>query len=121
MQKGQVWQYRPRGNSGGQLILVYESPGEAELDNPDNITVSPRGGLVLCEDGANESFLHGLTQRGQVFDFALNLINQREWAGATFSPDGRTLFVNIQGTTSTPTGDLGRTFAIWGPWENGVL
>ena len=34
---------------------------------------------------------------------------QSEWAGATFSPDGKTLFVNIQ----TP----GITFAIAGPWE----
>ena len=32
-----------------------------------------------------------------------------EWAGATFSPDGDTLFVNIQ----TP----GITFAITGPWD----
>ncbi|MGH8828550.1 MAG: alkaline phosphatase PhoX, partial [Jiangellaceae bacterium] len=33
-----------------------------------------------------------------------------EFAGATFSPDGRTLFVNIQASR-------GMTFAIWGPWE----
>jgi secreted PhoX family phosphatase len=33
---------------------------------------------------------------------------QNEWAGATFSPDGRWLFANIQ----TP----GVTFAITGPW-----
>jgi secreted PhoX family phosphatase len=36
-----------------------------------------------------------------------------ELAGATFSPDGETLFVNIQ----TP----GITFAIWGPWRKGAL
>jgi secreted PhoX family phosphatase len=34
-------------------------------------------------------------------------------AGSTFSPDGETLFVNIQ--TS------GITFAITGPWERGEL
>lgn len=28
------------------LALVFESPGEATLDLPDSITVSPRGGLV---------------------------------------------------------------------------
>ena len=33
-----------------------------------------------------------------------------EFAGSTFSPDGRTLFVNIQASR-------GRTFAIWGPWH----
>ena len=32
-----------------------------------------------------------------------------EWAGATFSPDGTTLYANIQ----TP----GVTFAITGPWD----
>ena len=36
-----------------------------------------------------------------------------EFAGATFSPDGRWLFFNIQ----TP----GITFALTGPWENGAL
>lgn len=120
--KGQIWQYIPRTGSGGQLTLLYQSPGEAELDNPDNVAFSPRGGLVLCEDGDNESYLRGLTQRGQVFDFALNLFNELEWAGATFSPDGDTLFVNIQGDTRTGgAGELGRTFAIWGPWEDGAL
>jgi secreted PhoX family phosphatase len=33
-----------------------------------------------------------------------------EFAGSTFSPDGRTLYVNIQASN-------GMTFAIWGPWE----
>ncbi|HXG65835.1 MAG TPA: alkaline phosphatase PhoX [Blastocatellia bacterium] len=113
---GQVWEYRPRGNSGGQLILLYESEGVSFLDSPDNITVSPRGGFVLCEDGDEEQFLRGLTQDGKIFNFARNIVpgfDDQEFAGATFSPDGETLFVNIQ----TP----GLTFAIWGPWEDGAL
>jgi hypothetical protein len=36
-----------------------------------------------------------------------------EWAGATYSPDGRWLFVNIQSP--------GITFAITGPWKAGAL
>jgi uncharacterized protein len=113
---GQVWQFRPRGASGGQLSLLFESPGESVLDGPDNICVAPGGGLVLCEDGDDEQFLRGLTPRGQIFDFAKNIVagfDDQEFAGATYSPDGETLFVNIQ----TP----GLTFAIWGPWEDGVL
>lgn len=110
---GQVWQYRPRGNSGGQLILLFESESPEMLDAPDNLTVSPRGGLAVCEDGDAEQYVRGLTQQGKIFDFALNLENNKEFAGATFSPDGETLFVNIQ----TP----GMTFAIWGPWEEGAL
>jgi secreted PhoX family phosphatase len=33
-----------------------------------------------------------------------------EFAGATFSPDGETLFVNIQASQ-------GISFAIWGAWH----
>lgn len=35
-------------------------------------------------------------------------LSNDEFAGATYSPNGRTLFCNIQ--------DPGYTFAIWGPW-----
>lgn len=145
---GQVWEYRPRGRSGGQLILLFESPGADVLDGPDNITVSPNGGLLICEDGDNDQYLRGLTRQGYVFDFALNLNNSSEWAGATFfswsrddddderrgrreDDDGEedtreskvTLFVNRQGATSgtNPPGTPGITFAIWGPWEDGAL
>lgn len=66
--------------------------------------------------------MRGLTPDGRIFDFAQNIGNNREWAGATFSPDGRTLFANVQGDTGPDDdGNLGMTFAIWGPWENGVL
>lgn len=122
---GQVWFYEPKEE---RLTLVYESPGKDVLDAPDNITVSPRGGIVLCEDGdAPVSRLHGLTPDGQLFPLAANNIKLtgsgrngltgdfigQEWCGATFSPDGNWLFVNIQ----TP----GVTFAITGPWAAGSL
>jgi len=113
---GQVWRYRPRGHSGGYLSLLFESPGVDVLDSPDNICVTPGGGLILCEDGGGIQYLRGLTQQGEIFNFALNIVpgfDDSEFAGATFSPDGETLFVNIQ----TP----GITFAIWGPWEDGAL
>jgi uncharacterized protein len=114
---GQVWKYRPRGDDAGTLTLLFESPGVGVMDMPDNLCVSPRGGLLVCEDGGGEEqYLRGLTPDGRVFDFARNLVpgyEKYEWAGATFSPDGETLFVNIQ----TP----GITFAVWGPWRSGVL
>jgi secreted PhoX family phosphatase len=118
---GQVWQYRPRGRSGGQLSLVFESPSAEVLDSPDNITVSPGGAALLCEDGDDGNYVRGVTQRGRIFDFARNAVNDREFAGATFGPDGETLFLNIQGATSGAVGDLGMTFAIWGPFEEGAL
>jgi secreted PhoX family phosphatase len=113
---GQVWEYRPEKNSDGNIRLFFESPAVEVLDRPDNVCVTPRGGLIICEDGSNEQFLRGLTSDGRIFDFAKNVVpgfERMEFAGATFSPDGETLFVNIQ----TP----GITFAIWGPWRKGAL
>jgi uncharacterized protein len=114
---GQVWEYQPATE---QLRLIFQSTSPACLDGPDNITVSPnqRGGILICEDGGGQQFLRGLTPDGRIFDFALNLFNEREFAGATFSSDGQTLFVNIQGDAPP---NRGMTFAIWGPWEQGVL
>ena len=45
---GRVWEYDPARD---QLRLLFESPSFEVLDMPDNLTVSPRGGIVLCEDG----------------------------------------------------------------------
>lgn len=121
---GQIWEYEPHGASGGQLKLIFESPSLDVLYMPDNITVTPRGGLVLCEDSdGDHDFLRGLTPKGEIFDFAQNLQTGHEWAGACFSPDGDTLFVNRQGTTRFPllAGNEGMTFAVWGPWEDGAL
>jgi hypothetical protein len=113
---GQIWAYRTHPQ---KLQLIYESPGPDALDLPDNVTVSGRGTLVLCEDGAGLNFLRGLNRGGQIFDIALNQLRRNappflarfgeEFAGATFSPDGETLYVNIQSSD-------GITFAIWGPW-----
>lgn len=120
-QAGQVWFYQPMAADRGSLTLVFESPSTDILDYPDNITVSPRGGIVLCEDGAGEQFLRGLTPDGRIFDLAKNLLNQTEFAGACFGPDGRTLFVNIMGSTLDEGADKGVTVAISGPWEAGAL
>jgi secreted PhoX family phosphatase len=120
-QLGQVWQYRPDRQ---ELQLIFESPSSRVLENPDNITVSPRGGIVLCEDGPGIDHVRGLTRSGEIFDFAKNNLNASEWAGACFSPQGRTLFVNLWGSgrpLQLPSGIKGMTFAVWGPWESGAL
>ncbi len=112
--RGQVWMYDLEANV---LQLLYESPGSATLDLPDNIVVSPRRGLVLCEDGSADNFLRGLSRDGAFFDLARNIDPDQvgqEFAGATFSPDGHTLYVNIQSGS-------GYSIAIWGPWERGPL
>ncbi len=118
---GQVWHHRPDPIGGGQLTLVFESPSRDVLDYPDNITVSPRGGLVLCEDGAGEQYVRGLTLDGRIFDLARNTVNTSEFCGACFAPDGETLFVNIQGSTTRTGTTRGMTLAIRGPWRAGAL
>lgn len=115
---GQVFRYTPFGKDKGYLTLIYESPGSNVLDAPDNLCVSPRGGIVLCEDGGGDQFVRCLTRSGFLFDFAKNNAGDSEFCGATFSPDGQTLFLNVQGGGTVGSG---RTFAIWGPWENGAL
>ncbi|MEU7859657.1 alkaline phosphatase PhoX [Nonomuraea sp. NPDC049141] len=111
--RGQVWAYE---TWTGRLRLVYESPRSSVLDLPDNVTASPRGTLVLCEDGDGDNFLRGLTKKGEIFDFArLEPVEGdpgAEFAGSTFGPGGHTLYVNIQSKE-------GMSFAIWGPWQRG--
>jgi secreted PhoX family phosphatase len=110
--QGQVWAYDPTAN---ELWLLFESPAAAVLNAPDNICVSPRGGLVLCEDGNGLEFMHGLTDdvlNGEKNGFVGNYTGS-EFAGATYSPDGNWLFANIQSP--------GITFAITGPWGRGAL
>lgn len=79
--------------------------------------------MLPCEDGDRPGlYMRGLTRAGRIFDFAQELVTEREWCKATFSPDGDTLFANIQGdTSSSGPGHLGMTFAIWGPFEDGAL
>lgn len=113
---GQVWGYNPRNQT---LTCVYQSPDQETLDFPDNITTSPRGTLVLCEDSSGDNYLRGLSTNGKIWDIALNRLRDAatdedrfgdEFAGSTFSLDGHTLFVNIQASK-------GMSFAIWGPWR----
>jgi secreted PhoX family phosphatase len=108
---GQVWEYVPSGKDQGHLTLLLEVADSSVLFMPDNICLAGRY-LIICEDNDHRSYLRVLAPQGHVFDLAENIVQgfeTKELAGVTFSPDGRTLFVNLQ----VP----GMTFAIWGPWE----
>jgi hypothetical protein len=117
----------------GNSILVGNSP--------DNLTVSPRGGVLFNEDGGgsgpggtvDSQHLKVLNPQGTTYTFARHNYNftraqldaagkplapsgnfrNTEWAGSVFSSDGRVLFVNLY----TP----GITLAITGPWTRGTL
>jgi secreted PhoX family phosphatase len=131
--RGQLWHYIPgEHGSADELVLVFESPVGSVLDSPDNLTISPNGAMLMCEDDAsNDSDTHslapgitdvnrliGIGLAGEPFEFAVNHLNDSEFAGACFSPDGEVLFVNFFGD-ATP--GSGMTCAIWGPWERGPL
>ena len=81
------------------------------MESPDNLVIAPWGDLWFAEDGDGENRLMGITPDGDVYKFASNRLNDSELAGPCFSPDGRTLFVNIQSP--------GITFAIWGRFAGG--
>ena len=102
---GRVYRYFPSTNT---LELFYESTDKNDLEMPDNIAMAPWGDLWIAEDGGGNDRIIGMTPEGNVYTFAENKLNDSEFAGPTFSPDGKTFFVNVQ----TP----GITFAIWGPF-----
>ncbi|MET0385556.1 MAG: alkaline phosphatase PhoX [Polyangiales bacterium] len=103
---GQIWRYDPRAKT---IELVTIFPVGSPYDGPDNITASPHGFAVACTDGEDDQWLIGIGNEGGTFPFARNAQSDVEFTGATFSPDGETLFANIQ--------EPGVTFAIWGPWQ----
>ena len=59
------------------------------LRQPDNVTVSPRGALLLCEDGQGSRTASRGCPTADLFDFARNRGSDGEFAGATWSPDGK--------------------------------
>lgn len=108
---GQVWFYDPAAETVTLTVLfgVREDPDlEMRFERPDNITISPQGGLILAEDGDGTSHLVGMTERGRAYALARNDLDDSEFCGPVFSQDGRHLFVNIQ--------QPGLTLAITGPW-----
>lgn len=125
------------------LKAIFVSADIQVGNSPDNLCITPRGGVLFCEDGGNSGPNSGpaVTQQrlmvvdpsGKSYVFAKNNYNftraqldaagkfnapagddrNSEWCGACFSPDGRVLFVNLQGP--------GITLAITGPWTSGTL
>jgi secreted PhoX family phosphatase len=117
-QHGQIWKYVPSPDEGtpaeeknpGRLELFAEPDDQALIDRADNLTVAPWGDIIVCEDGSGGDNLVGVTPEGEVYYFGKNAYSTSEFAGAAFSPDGSTMFVNVQ--------NPGITLAITGPWKN---
>jgi hypothetical protein len=133
---GAVWEYDPGEQT---LRAIFVAGSQPVGDNIDNIIASPRGGLLLCEDGDSIVDLYGpgmrligLTPAGDSYTLMKNHVQLthsqlamagkrvapgdyrgEELAGVCFDPAGEVLFVNIQRP--------GITLAIWGPWGRGNL
>jgi len=120
---GQVWEYDPGRE---RITLIYQSTNNAQLENPDNMVIVPQtGDVFLCEDSPGTQYIRGVTQQGEIYDFAQSLTNDTEFCGATFDPDGQTLYVNQQGDrlgeNEPPQGtpqNRAVTYAIYGPFGN---
>ena len=119
-----------------KLTAIFVSGDQSVGNNPDNVTIRPRGTVYLCEDGGHSvdrfgpgSRMLGLTAQGDSYIVCKNNINLNaahvgsasknvaagdyrasEFAGACWEPSGRILFCNIQ--------NPGITFAITGPWRD---
>jgi len=124
---GQIWSYNPGTST---LTCRFQSSGPTVLDLPDNITSRGENGtIVVCEDGGGDNYIRALAPAGTLFDIALNRLHWsanppattppitpgaarygEEFAGAAFTPDNQTMFVNIQA-------NFGISFAIWGRWD----
>ena len=130
-ENGQVWRYEPTGPNKGRLRLLFESPNPRTLNQPDAITISPTGTVVMAEDGdggdkGGDNWLRILTPTGGIANLAqvIEPLDLHYWdaedypkagpkgasemSGPCFSPDGKHLFVNVQYP--------GVTCVISGPW-----
>ena len=116
--EGQIMRYRPSRHEGtdrertvpGRMQLFLESTDPGHYSYGDNLTVAPNGHLIVCEDQYSDTVdnhLRGVTPFGEVYPFA-RITVQTEPAGVCFSPDGKTMFVNLYSPT--------KTLAIRGPF-----
>ncbi|QJR82407.1 DUF839 domain-containing protein [Alteromonas pelagimontana] len=143
---GQIFCFDPRKQ---QLTIIFESQSDSQVNGPDNIVVSPRGSILMCEDGSsNPKRLVGLTQGGDTFTFAENHMmldqgdletidgvypgvkdNFSDSVGSSTDGSARRSFSSSEWAGACFYGRWlfvniqtpGVTFAITGPWENGAL
>ena len=72
---GQIWEYIPSLYEGtpkeqkypAKLKLFFESDDAKSLDMCDNITISPFGDIIICEDGKGSDYLVGIKSDGKSY------------------------------------------------------
>jgi hypothetical protein len=118
-QLGQIMCYQPSPHEGtakehqqpGTLHLFVESQSQTHFNFGDNVVVADNGHLVVCEDQYTDTVqnhVKGVSPLGETYNIA-KVRWQTEPAGGCFSPDGKTLFINLYSPTAT--------VAITGPWQ----
>jgi secreted PhoX family phosphatase len=120
IKSGQIFRFSPAHN---MIQLFLESTNPAQFNYGDNLTIAPNGHLFVCEDpyvGDRKywpriaafkkpgAYLRGVSNHGDVYNIAY-LPTDSELSGACFSPDGKTLFLNIYKPAAT--------LAITGKWK----
>jgi uncharacterized protein len=94
----------------GSLEAIAVSEDTSELEMPDNLTVASWGTVFIAEDGkAGDDYLRALLADGRVLPVARRPNANSEFAGVCMSPDGKTMFCNLQ--------QAGLTIAIRGPFQ----
>ena len=107
-----MWFYDP-ATSMLTLRLMFARKNAAGVDGPDNISISPHGGVIIAEDGEGAQHLIGATPSGETYPVARNDFSDEsegvEFTGPVYSHDGKVLFANVM--------KPGYMFAITGPWR----
>lgn len=110
---GQIFRLVPGvGGEADRMQLFFESESSDQFDYGDNLTIAPNGCLILCEDQYTDvvdNHLRCVMPDGTAYPLA-RLRLQTELAGACFSPDGRTLFVNLYSPGTTVAIDVGTAY-----------
>lgn len=140
---GRIWALDLASNT---LQAIFVGNDITVGNSPDNICVSPRGGLLFCEDGNGSGLnaagqtvtgrvmrLMALHPSGSTYAFAANNYNfsaaQLAAAGKPGAATGDQRDTEWCGSTFSPDGRVlfanlqapGITVAITGPWANGTL
>jgi len=79
--------------AGGQRALLWDMDPQGAASYYLRVDARTPGGVDR---------LLGVTQEGGIFEFGRNAFNESELTGATFSPDGSTLFVGLQPRRPAP-------------------
>ncbi|HYI35319.1 MAG TPA: alkaline phosphatase PhoX, partial [Thermoleophilaceae bacterium] len=128
-----VWAYDIRKNLM-DVLFDRELAKDSSLDAVDNVTISPRGDVLVCEDGGNMEI--GLITSQRAVSPLIRLTGSQqegsEVCGVVFDPSGRRMYCTsqrafgvagapgpgavyeISGPFGTPRGGLPRDFA-YGP------